>query len=143
VKLPVVPRRWSDDVDGIRWLPRMIDKARMSSGDALGAYLFGHSPVDRALLTRLGVTTAEFAAIVAASPDDGAILSALRLRGFDDARVRRWSDRLPRPFQLFISYGDIDEGYVQPSPFGRFFLSTFRAVEHGLMGLVRLIVPTP
>ena len=62
------PRRWSDAADGIRWLPRMIDKARMASSGALGAYLFGHSPIDRALLTRLGVTTDEFAAIVAASP---------------------------------------------------------------------------
>jgi hypothetical protein len=143
VNVSVVPRRWSDDVDGIRWLPRLIDKARMSSGGVLGAYLFGHSPIDRALLTRLRITTAEFAAVVAASPDDGAILSTLRLRGFDEARVRRWSDRLPRPFQLIISVVEIDDGYVQPSPFGRFFLSVFRAVEHGLMGLVRLIVPTP
>jgi hypothetical protein len=137
------PRRWSDAADGIRWLPRMIDKARMASSGALGAYLFGHSPIDRALLTRLGVTTDEFAAIVAASPDDAAVLSALRMRGFDEARVRRWSDRLPKPYQVFIRVGDIDEGYVQPSSFGRIFLRAFRAVEHGLMGLVRLVIPAP
>lgn len=140
---PVVPRRWSDEVDSIRWLPRLIDKARMSSGGVLGAYLFGHSPVDRALLTRLRVTTDEFGAIVAASPDDDAVLSALRLRGFDEARVRRWSGNLPWPFQLFIRAGEIDEGYVQPSPLERMYLGAFRAVEHGLMGLVRLIMPAP
>jgi hypothetical protein len=137
------PRRWSDEIDGIRWLPRLIDKAKMESGGALGAYLFGHSPIDRGLLTRLGVTTGEFAAIVAASPDDAAILAALRLRGFDEARVRRWSARLPRPYQVFIRIIDVDDGYVAPSPFARFCLRGFRAVEHGVMGLVRRISPAP
>lgn len=143
MSVPIVPRRWSDEIDGIRWLPRLIDKARMSSGGALGAYLFGHSPVDRALLARFGVTTVEFAAIVTASPDDAAVVSALRTRGFDEARVRRWSDRLPRPYQVFIRVGEIDDGYVQPSSFGRIILRAFRAVEHGLMGLVRLVIPAP
>ena len=137
------PRRWSDELDGIRWLPRLIDKAKMDSGGAIGAYLFGHSPIDRALLVRLGVTTAEFAAIVAASPDDAAVLSALRSRGFDDARVRRWSARLPAPYQVFIRIIDVDDGYVTPSAFVGLFLKAFRAVEHGLMAFVRRISPAP
>lgn len=137
------PRRWSDELDGIRWLPRLIDKAKMDSGGAIGAYLFGHSPIDRALLKRLAVTTAEFATIVAASPDDAAVLAALRSRGFDEARVRRWSDRLPAPYQVFIRIIDIDDGYVAPSTLGRFFLRVLRSVEHGLMAFVRRISPAP
>jgi len=137
------PRRWCDELDGIRWLPRLIDKAKMDSGGAIGAYLFGHSPIDRALLERLRVTTAEFATIVAASPDDAAVLAALRSRGFDDARVRRWSARLPAPYTVFIRIIDVDDGYVAPSAFGRFFLNAFRAVEHGLMAFVRRISPAP
>lgn len=137
------PRRWSDEIEGIRWLPRLIDKAKMDSGGAIGAYLFGHSPIDRALLVRLGVTTAEFATIVAASPDDAAVLAALRSRGFDEARVRRWSDRLPAPYQLFIRVIDVDDGYVAPSAFARFLLHGFRAIENGLMSFFRRISPAP
>jgi hypothetical protein len=137
------PRRWSEDADGIRWLPRLIDKARLWNRAALGTYLFGHSPVDRALLTRLGVTTDEFAAIVAASPDDAAVLAALRVHGFDEARVRRWSDRLPKPYQVFLRMIDLDEGRVTPSAFDRAWMGAFRKTESGLMGLVRLFSPKP
>jgi Domain of unknown function (DUF5069) len=137
------PRRWSDELGGIRWLPRLIDKAKMDSGGALGAYLFGHSPIDRGLLTRLGLTTAEFASIVAASPDDAAVLAALRSRGFDEARVQRWSARLPQPYQVFIRIIDVDDGYVSPSPFVRLFLKGFRTVEDGLMAFVRRLLRAP
>ena len=66
----------------------MADKARMRENGTLGAYLMGHSPVDRALLARLGLTTDEFVALALANPDDAALLAALRGRGFDEARVR-------------------------------------------------------
>jgi hypothetical protein len=138
-----VPRRWSDDVDGIRWLPRLIDKARMSSDGELASYLFGHSPIDRGLMTRLGVTTAEFAAIVAGSPDDATVLAALRARGFDEACVRQWSARLPNPYQVFIRLIDLDEGHTQPTWFDRAWIGAFRMIEGGVMGLVRLVSPAP
>ncbi|HEY7981572.1 MAG TPA: DUF5069 domain-containing protein [Candidatus Eremiobacteraceae bacterium] len=138
-----VPRRWSEDVDGIRWLPRLIDKARMSSGGELAAYLFGHSPIDRGLMTGLGVTTATFAAIVADSPDDAAVLTALRARGFDEARVRRWSARLPKPYQIIITMIDLDEGHTRPTRFERAWIGAFRTIEGGVMGLVRLVSPAP
>ena len=138
-----VPRRWTHEVDGIRWLPRLIDKARMSSGGDLASYLFGHSPIDRGLLTRLGVTTAAFAAIVADAPDDAAVLSALRERGFDEARVRRWSARLPSPYRLIITMIDLDEGHTQATWFDRAWIGAFRIIEVGAMGLVRLVSPAP
>ena len=72
-----VPRRWNTELDGIRWLPRLIDKARMQHRGELGSYLLGHSPVDHALLTRMGVTTAEFSEIVRQAPDDGAVPRAV------------------------------------------------------------------
>jgi hypothetical protein len=137
------PRRWNDDVDGIRWLPRLIDKARLWNRGALGTYLFGHSPVDRALLSRLEIATDEFAAIVAAAPDDGAVLAALRARGFDEARVRRWSDRLPKPFQVFLRLIDLDEGHIEASSFDRAWMGAFRVAEGGLMSLARVISPKP
>lgn len=137
------PRRWTEDIDGIRWLPRLIDKARLWNRGALGSYLLGHSPVDRALLTRLNVTTDEFAAIVAASPDDAAVLAALRARGFDEARVRRWSDCLPKPYQIILRMIDLDEGHVMPSAIDRAWMGAFRKTESGLMGFVRLFSSKP
>jgi hypothetical protein len=137
------PRRWSAELDGIRWLPRLIDKARMANSGVLGAYLFGHSPIDRGLIVRLGVTTAEFAAIVADSTDDHAVLCALRARGFDEARVRRWSTRMPKPYQVFIRAIDLDDGYTEPTRFERLWLGAFGKIEGGVMKFVRLISPAP
>lgn len=139
----VAPRRWSDDVDGIRWLPRLIDKARLWNRGVLGAYLFGHSPVDRGLLSRLEIATDEFAAIVAAAPGDRDVLTALRTRGFDEASVRRWSDRLPKPYHVILRLIDVDEGHIEPSLFDRTWMGAFRVAEGGLMSLVRAVSPRP
>jgi uncharacterized protein DUF5069 len=137
------PRRWSDELEGIRWLPRLIDKARMAQSQRLGAYLFGHSPFDAALLRRLGVTTKDFASIVNASADDAAVLAALRARGFDEARVRRWSDRLPDAVRFYAPIWDIDDGYVRPNALGRAMIAVWRGIERPTMALVRLVLRSP
>jgi hypothetical protein len=138
-----VPRRWNVEVDGIRWLPRMSDKARMSANGTLGAYLIGHSPVDRSLLQRLGLTTAEFVRIVAASPDDAALLAALRARGMDEAAIRLWSDEFERRFGALIPLWDLDEGYKQPSALQKPLLALLRRVEHPLMAAYRRLTTQP
>ena len=124
-------------------MPRLIDKARMSAGGTLGTYLLGHSPVDAALLQRFGITTAEFSKLVVAARDDAAVLSALRARGFDEARVRRWSESFERRYRAFIHLWDIDDGYVAPTTLERPFLAAFRAVEGPLMALLRKALPAP
>ena len=139
-----VPRRWSDEVDGIRWLPRMIDKARMRDRGELGSYLLGHSPVDYALLKRAGVTTEEFAEIVRGAPDDQAVLAALRARGgWDEARVRRWSGRFPSTYRLYIRMWDVDEGYARPTVLGAMARTILRSVERPAMALVRRVRRAP
>ena len=138
-----MPRRWNVEVDGIKWLPRLIDKARMTRDGALGTYLMGHSPVDFALLGRLGTTTDEFLALVANAPDDAAVVSALRARGFDEARVRRWSDRFERTYARLIPFWDLDEGYRAPSALERTLLPLARAVEGPAMAIVRMLRPRP
>jgi hypothetical protein len=140
---PNAPRRWNVEVEGIRWLPRMTDKARMSANGTLGAYLLGHSPVDRALLVRLGLSTDEFAALAAGCEDDRAVLDALRRRGFDEARVRNWSDRFEATYRTYIHLWDVDEGYVAPSPVERVMLSAFRPVEGAVMAAARKFLPRP
>lgn len=136
------PRRWTETLGGIRWLPRLIDKARMAQRGELGTYLFGHSPVDIGLLRRLHMTTREFADIVAASPDDDAVLAALRARGWDDARLSRWSARLPMRHAWIIGLIDRDEDHVAKGPWLVPILA-FRATDGFWMGLVRRVMRAP
>lgn len=138
-----LPRRWNVEVDGIRWLPRMIDKARMHASGALGTYLMGHSPVDKALLDRLAIGTDAFVDVVRTASDDASVLAALRARGFDEARVRRWSDRFPATYKTYIVLWDLDEGYRTPSPLQRAALTLFRPIEGGAMALVRALRRAP
>jgi len=140
---PVRPRRWTEEVDGIRWIPRMCDKARMSHNGTLGAYLMGHSPVDKALLKRLGLTTDEFVAIVLENPSDEAVLAALRARGFDEASVRSWSAEFQTRYASFIPLWDLDEGYREPKPFERPLVAFAKIVEGPIMGMFRKISPAP
>jgi hypothetical protein len=137
------PRRWSEAVEGIRWLPRMIDKARMRHEGTLGAYLLGNSPVDRALMRRLDITTEQFAALVAVQPDDRAVLEALRQRGFDETKVRRWSERFERTYGLLIHLWDVDEGHVAPNAVERAGLALWRPIERAVISLARRLLPAP
>jgi hypothetical protein len=109
----VAPRRWTEEIDGIRWLPRLIDKARAAIDGRLGAYLFGQSPMDHAFLRALGVSHRSFAQIVRESPDDDAVFAALVARAPDGvARAREWSRSLPRRQSVFLFLLDIDDGYA-------------------------------
>lgn len=121
----------------------MIDKARMRERGALGAYLLGHSPVDRSLLRVLGMTTDAFAALAVAQPDDAAVLTALRARSIDEARLRRWSDRFEQTFKAAIPIWDLDEGYTKPSPVVRAAFALFRPIELPLMALVHKVLKAP
>jgi len=121
----------------------MSDKARMSANGTLGCYLMGHSPVDRSLLKRLRLTTAEFVRIAAACHDDAALLAALRARGMDEAAVRRWSDGFERRFGAFIPLWDLDEGYKSPNALEKSLIALLRCVEHPLMAAYRRITTAP
>jgi hypothetical protein len=138
-----VPRRWSDTLDGIAWLPRLIDKARMSQSGSLGTYLFGHSPFDAALLGRLGTSTDEFAAIVDGATSDDDVLAKLRARGFDEAGVRRWSQRLPRLARFYTYLWDVDDGYVRPRAGGAVVLALWRAIERPVIAILRVVFKRP
>ena len=116
----------------------------MAQSGTLGSYLFGHSPFDAALLKQLRMTTAEFAAVVAASASDGEVLEALRGRGFDEAAVRRWSARLPRSARFYTYLWDVDDGYIRPNVVVRWCLVVWRAVfERPAMGLLRRLFTAP
>ncbi|HZZ66399.1 MAG TPA: AI-2E family transporter [Candidatus Baltobacteraceae bacterium] len=110
----LAPRRWSDELGGMRWLPRMIDKAAAALRGQLGDYLYGECPVDRGLLRALGMTYKDFTAMVrAAGGEDEKVLQAIQkdyAAGIDLAR--RWSDRVASRYKLFLFLLDVDDGYA-------------------------------
>lgn len=138
-----IPPRWNVEVEGICWLPRMIEKARMRERGTLGAYLIGHSPVDAALLKRLNITTEAFVQLVCEQPDDRSVLVALRARGFDEPAVRRWSDTFPRRYALYITLWDLDEGYTPPKLWQATLIAGFHRLEKPLMQGFRCIRRAP
>jgi hypothetical protein len=122
----------------------MADKARMLTAGVIGPYLMGHSPVDKALLARLGMNTEEWVDLVTKNgPDDMAVLQALRARGFDEDRVRRWSGDFETTYKSLIPLWDLDEGYRAPSAMEKPFLAFAKVVEGPLMSMFRKISPAP
>jgi Domain of unknown function (DUF5069) len=108
------PRRWNERLDGIPWLPRMIDKTRAAHAGTLGAYLFGQSPMDSSCLRVLGLRHRDFARIVAAARTDEDILAEIGRR--DPAapdRGRAWGDLLWRRHRVFLFLIDVDDGYAR------------------------------
>lgn len=107
------PRRWSEELGGIRWLPRLIDKSRAAIAGTLSDYWYGHSPIDRGLLNALGLSYGEFTGIVRAAGDnDEAVLAALEKKVPEGVeRARTWSDRLPQRQRWILFLIDLDDGY--------------------------------
>lgn len=106
------PRRWSERLDGIYWLPRLIDKTRAALSGTLGTYLYGQSPMDRGLLHELGCSHRVFAGIVLEARDDREVVEALEARDEQSLeRARLWSERLPQHHRLFFWLIDVDDGY--------------------------------
>lgn len=106
------PRRWSDALGGIAWLPRLIDKTAAALDGTLGTYLYGQSPIDRGLLRALGLSHRDFAAVVDGARDDAAVLEALGARESASLeRARAWSAALPAKYGAFLWLLDVDDGY--------------------------------
>jgi len=107
------PRRWCEELGGIRWLPRLIDKTRAALDGRLGDYLFGQSPMDAAFLRQFGIGHRRFAEIVRNATDDDAVFAALEACGPERiARARAWSDALPWRLPFFFFLLDVDDGYA-------------------------------
>lgn len=141
--VPSVPRRWSTEIEGYRWIPRMADKARMRDAGTMGDYLMGQSPVDKSLLRVLGLNTDAWVELVRGTSDDAEVLARLRARGLDEARLRRWSETFPTRFKALIPLWDLDEGHVAPTPLQRVALAVLQPAVGPLMALYRRISPAP
>jgi len=136
------PRRWNVAVEGIIWLPRMIDKARAYAAGTLGAYLFGQSPVDDALLKRIGLSYRDVIAIAVAQPDDAAVLAAIEARvPGATARLQRWSASLARTQRAFLAAIDWDDGYTGRGPLSRLARRSLRPAVDAAMALLKTLRP--
>jgi hypothetical protein len=107
------PRRWSERLDGIPWLPRLIDKARASNAGTLGTYLYGQSPMDTRCLHVLGLGHSSFEKIVAAANDDRGVIDAIAARDPEAiARGQKWARGFEMRNGPFLFVLDWDDGYV-------------------------------
>ena len=107
------PPRWSEDIDGVVWLPRFAAKARAYNAGTLGMYLYGQSPIDDAFLKQARLDYASFLGIVLAQPDDAGVLAEIERRNVGaTAALRRWSGRLSVKMGWFMSVLDVDDGYA-------------------------------
>jgi len=131
------PRRWSDELEGVLWLPRLIDKARAARAGTLGNYLYGQSPEDRALLHKLDMGHREFFAIVDAAPDDAAVARIVRERDPEAfSAAARWSRRFfHAQWPLMVAF-DIDDGYVRTP-----LAAIVQPLANGISGLVKRLWP--
>jgi Domain of unknown function (DUF5069) len=106
------PRRWKVQVDGVIWLPRLIDKARAHEAGTLGMYLYGQSPVDDKLLAAAGIGYPALLEAVRTSPDDAGVLAEIERRAPGATqRLRAWSAAPPASCRMVFAWNDVDEGY--------------------------------
>jgi hypothetical protein len=131
------PRRWNAEIDGVRWLARLADKARAANSGTLGTYLYGHSPFDNALLGALRLDHDAFARIVASTASDAELAGALRACDPELRRARTWSAAFPNRFGWFMSLLDIDDGYRRSPLHGM-----VRIGANLVAGTVKLVLPS-
>src|SRR5271154_6047172 len=85
------PRRWSDTIEGVAWLGRIIDKARAYDAGTLGIYLFGQSPVDASFLRAAGVGYGDVLEATRKAADDAGVLTEIeRIAPGATDRLRQW-----------------------------------------------------
>lgn len=71
------PRARGMIIGGIPWLARISDKARAKLNDRIGAYIYP-CPADQRFLQDVEMTAEEFTELVAACPDDDAVIARMR-----------------------------------------------------------------
>jgi hypothetical protein len=130
------PRRWNVEIDGVRWLARLADKARAAHDGTLGTYFYGHSPIDRSFLGVLHLTHDDFARL-ALQDDDAELAASLEVYDPGLQRARAWSAVLPKRYGLFLALLDIDDGYRASPLYG-----AVSAGADAISGLVKRIVPS-
>lgn len=95
------PRSPFDELDGIKLLPRAIDKARAHLAGTLGDYIYCDCKVNAQLFETLGVTEDDFLEAVRTSPTDDDVATWLHERVRPDpARVAELNRRVTHDSSL-------------------------------------------
>lgn len=105
------PRRGRDEAGGAMWLLRVFDKARAAAGGTIFDYIYP-CPMDQGVLTRWGITPAQFERAIRENPTDDAILEWLKATVPDD-KVRAANEWLTNEKQENLDRQDREE---VPSP---------------------------
>lgn len=119
---PWMPRPWRDELLGLVFLPRMLEKGRrvlagMRHGrNLMNGYLFGNFDyADRGLLKFLRTRDARVLELLRGSDDDAAVAATLiQESGRSTAEIRAWSRRFRRINAPFTAMWDADEGRRAP-----------------------------
>jgi hypothetical protein len=135
------PRRWNEQVGGVIWLPRLVDKARASDAGTLGPFLYGQSPVDDSLLAAARIDYATLLEVVRSAPDDSGVLSEIERRSPGaTARMRAWSAKPPASCRTIFAWNDVDEGYTR-GPLASVIRVVSNLIYPALTASLRLVRP--
>lgn len=107
------PRRWSDQVAGMIWLPRLIDKVRAFQAGTLGAYAYP-SALDQSFMRHLRLTPAWIESVVRDMTSDEAIGATLRQRiPLSDEEILTRCAAFQKKYWWALAVLDRDDGYVR------------------------------
>ncbi len=107
------PRRWSEALAGMIWLPRLIDKVRAFQAGTLGTYAYP-SALDQSFMRRFQLTPAFIEPLVRKTPSDDAIGTVIRQHvRLTDEEVARRCTVFREKYRLAFSVLDRDDGYVR------------------------------
>lgn len=136
------PRRWSEELGGIKWLPRLVDKTRAARAGTLGGYLYGQSPIDRDLLHSLGIGHRSFTKIVANSATDDDVFRELFLRSPEGVeRARAWSATLLGTHRGLLFIIDVDDGYL-PQWYWKALRAPTNLASNAFTAIVKFLRPS-
>jgi hypothetical protein len=106
------PRRWSESLAGLIWLPRLIDKVRAFQAGTLGTYAYP-SALDRSFMRRFHITPALIEQLVRETATDDAIGAAIRRHlNLADEEIGRRCTVFRQQYRLAFAILDRDDGYV-------------------------------
>jgi hypothetical protein len=106
------PRRGSDTLAGMIWLPRLIDKVRAFQAGTLGTYAYP-SALDQSFMRRFQLTPAYIESLVRDAPADEAIAAAIREhQRLPDEEIERRCVIFREKYRFALAVLDRDDGYV-------------------------------
>lgn len=107
------PRRWSESLAGLIWLPRLIDKVRAFQAGTLGTYAYP-SALDQSFMRRFHITPALIEQLARETATDDAIGAAIRHHiDLADEEIEAHCTAFRKQYRLAFAVLNRDDGYVR------------------------------